>query len=230
MAAVNRHHRLQSGHTLAQTLVGMALSMLVVAAGFALFAWLQNSHHQLQTQADAHGRLNTALKLLRERIQRGAAPELVFDSQGHAAWASSPDPLPGSNSTLSVLQARSLTPADCQGHQASTWLWLIDDFKLSTRQELVCKDSWRSNSTYQALVDGVTALQFRYAQVLPSDTGLMQWLSADQISDWRAVVGVASCVQVQSAGVHMQAASLPCTPQGKGLAWRGVAAMRHNHP
>lgn len=230
MAALNRLHRLQGGHTLAQTLVGMALSMLVVAAGFALFAWLQNSHHQLQTQADAHGRLNTALNLLRERIQRGAAPELVFDSQGNAAWASAPDNLPSSNSTLSLTHARGLTPADCQGHQASTWFWLIDDFKLSTRQELVCKDSWRSNSTYQALVDGVTALQFRYAQALPGDTGLMQWLSAEQVSDWRAVVGVASCVQVQTAAASLRTASLPCIPQGKGLAWRGVAAMRHNRP
>lgn len=230
MAAVNRPHRLQSGHTLAHTLVGMAVSMLVVAAGFALFAWLQNSHRELHTQADVHGRLNTALNLLRERIQRGAAPELSFDSQGNATWVSLPDALRNSNSTLSVTHSRKLTPADCQGHLASTSLWSIDDFKLSTRQELVCKDSWRSNSSYQALVDGVTALQFRYAQALPGDTGLMQWLNADQVSDWHAVVGVASCVQVQSAGVNLQAASLPCTPQSKGLAWRGVAAMRHNQP
>ena len=230
MAAVNRPHRLQSGHTLAQTLVGMALSMLVVCAAFALFAWLQTSHHQLQAQSDAHARLNTALQLFRERIQRGAAPELAFDSKGKAAFSAPPSDLQGSDNSLSVAHVRSLTPADCQGHQASDWLWLMDDFMQNTRQELVCKDSWRDNSNYQALVDGVTGVQFRFAQVLPGDTLLMQWLSAEQVSDWRAVVGVASCVQVQTTGAAPMTVSEPCVPQGKGLAWRGVAAMRHNQP
>lgn len=230
MGTLIHSQRSQSGHTLAQTLVGMALSMLVVGAALALFTWLQASHRQLQAQADAHGRLNTALNLLRERVQRGAAPELVFDSKGKAALSPPPMDLQGSDNSLSVPQVRSLTPADCQGHQASDWYWLMDDFWLSTRQELVCKDSWRDASAYQALVDGVTALQFRYAQVLPGTPMQMQWLRADQVSDWQAVTAIASCIQVQSDGATLAATSSPCTPVGKGLAWRGVAVMRHQKP
>ena len=230
MATLIHAQRSQSGHTLAQTLLGMALSLLVVCAAFALFACLQASHRQLQAQADTHARLNTSLNLLRERVQRGAAPELVFDSKGKAALSPPPVDLQGSDQGLSVPQVRSLTPADCQGHQASDWYWLMDDFMLSSRQELVCKDSWRDGSLYQALVDGVTAVQFRYAQPLPGDSLQMQWVSAEQVIDWQTVTGVASCVQVQAEGPPQAAGSSPCIPTAKGLAWRGVAAMRHHSP
>jgi len=230
MATLIHPQRSQSGHSLAQTLVGMALSMLLVCAAFALLAWLQTSHLQLQAQTDAHSRLNTTLNLLRERVQRGSAPELIFDSKGKAALSPPPIDLEGSDQSLSVPQVRSLTPADCQGHQASSWYWLMDDFMLSTRQQVVCKDSWRDASIYQALVDGVTALQFRYAQVLPGTPLQMQWLRADQVSDWQAVTANATCIQVQTDGATLAAASSPCTPMGKGLAWRGVAVLRHHKP
>ena len=210
----------QSGHTLVQTLVGLALSMWVVCAAFAVFAWVQHSHRQLQIQSDAQLRSSTVMQLLLQRVQRAGAPELVLDSKGKAALLPLPDSLQGTDHSLSLTHAISLTPADCQGHQASSWSWLMDDFMLSPRQELVCKDSWRGDTSYQALVDGVDSLQFRYAQAIPGTTPQLQWLKAEQVRDWNAVLGVAAVVQVKASAAEPSAS----------LSWRGVATMRHQSP
>ena len=230
MAPLKHSWPSQCGHTLVQTLVGMALSLWVVAGALAAFAALQAGHHQLQTQADAHERLRSSLQLLRERVQRSGAPELVLDSKGKAALAWLPDGLQGSNNGLTLEHARSLTPADCQGHEASDWSWLMDDFMLNTRLELVCKDSWRDNSTYQSLVDGVAAVQFLYAEQLSANPIMMQWRSADQVSDWAAVQGVTSCLQVQETAATPWPSSAPCATGVRGLAWRGVSVLRHHPP
>lgn len=230
MGHVKHPRRHQLGHTLVQTLVGMALSMWVISAAMAAFAWVQASHRLLQTHADAQGRLGAGLQSLRQRVQRASAPELVFDSKGKAAYERISNGLQGSDSALTLVHARSLTPADCQGHQASDWIWLADDFMLNTRQELVCKDNWRDNSSYQALVDGVGAVQFLYAQLLPGNSPQLQWLKADEVSNWQAVRGVASCLQVVIAGAAPVASSKPCETSINGLSWRGVAALRHQNP
>lgn len=230
MVSLSQSHRCQGGHTLAQTLVGMALSMAVVCAAWSAMAWVQSSHLHMQAQADAQGRLRLALQWLRERVQRSGAVELSFDSKGKAAFAPLPEVLQGSDRELMLPHARSLTPADCQGHQASDWTWLMDDFMLNTRQELVCKDSWRDVSSYQALVDGVSGLQFQYAQAFAGNPPSMQWLSADQVSDWRAVRGVAICMQVQVGSALPRSPAVACGTTNQGLSWRGVAAVRHPSP
>lgn len=226
-----RHSRLQQrGHTLAQVLVGMALSMLVISAALAVFAWVQISHRQMQTQADAQQRLRTTLQRLRERVQRAGATELVFDTKGKAADEPISNGLQGHDNGLTLVHARSLTPSDCQGHQASDWFLLADDFSLNARQELVCKDSWREDSKDQALVDGVRSVQFLFAEQRPGLSPQMQWLQANEVSDWGAVLGVASCIQVQISGSTPVPRSSPCSTSAHGLAWRGVAFVRHQAP
>jgi hypothetical protein len=230
MASLTPPKPSQRGHTLAQTLVGMALSMLIISAALGVWAWMQDSHRQLQIQVDAQTRLRMAHHLLRERVYRAAAPELVVDSKGKVGFSGLPDGLQGSDSGLTLDHARSLTPIDCQGHQASDWIWLTDQFMLNTHQEWVCKDNWQDNSSYQALVDGVTSVQFVYAQQLPGQGAQMQWRRADQVSDWRAVRGVGACVQVPMSRTTPMPKSLACSPAETGLSWRGVTAWRHHPP
>ncbi len=231
MKAASRHK--QYGHTLVQSLVGMVLSAWVLTAAFAAFAWVQSNHQHMQTLAEVHQRLHAALALIQMRVSRAGAPALQFDAQGQVSLLSLPASLQGSNSSLSLTHHSSLTPADCQGHQASSLPLIQDDFKRSARYELSCKDTLRSNTSYQALLDNIQQLGFVYAQSLPGAVPQMQWRSANQVSDWQAVRGLQACIQTKQAGASPPA-TLSCNTElalaTPALAWRGVAHLRHAKP
>lgn len=224
----------QHGHTLVQSLVGMVLSTWVILAAFAAFAWVQSNHHQMQARADVQERLQTALSVLQERVARAGAPALQFDPQNKVSLYSPTTSLQGSDHTLSLTHNSRLSPSDCQGHQASTLQWIQDDFKRSTRNELSCKDSLRSNTTYQALVDNIDQVGFLYAEMLPGGEPRMQWRMATSVSNWQSVRGVQTCLQTRLTGLGAVPASpscsngLPLSPPA--LAWRGVAFLRHTKP
>jgi len=165
----------QRGHTLVQSLVSMVLSVWVLTAAFAAFAWVQSNHQHMQTLADVHERMHAALALIQMRVSRAGAPALQFDAQGRVSGLSVPATLKGSDSSLSLTHHSSLTPSDSQGHQASSLPFIQDDFKRSARYELSCKDSLRSNTSYQALLDNIYQLGFVYAQTLPGPAPQMQW-------------------------------------------------------
>ena len=113
-------HKSQQGHTLVQSLVGMVLSMWVIMAAFAAFAWVQSNHQHMQARADMQERLHTALSLLQERVARAGAPALQFEVQNKVILLSPTHSLQGGDKTLSLMHHSSLSPSDCQGHQAST--------------------------------------------------------------------------------------------------------------
>ena len=229
----------QSGHGLVQCMIGMSLSLLVVMTAFAAFAWIQRSQTMLQTQMDLQQRMHLAIRLVRERAQRAGAPELVTDSQGLASMAYVPVQITGNDTQMQLMQFRSLTPADCQGHQASTLTWLQDDFRRNSSREFTCKDMARSNATYQALIDQVEDVRFRYAQSISFAgasplTERMQWRTAAQVTDWHAVNAVQMCLQVRSGVISSGSTSLSCgksIPLQNGVAaWRSVLQIRHRTP
>lgn len=231
MKAASRYK--QHGHTLVQSLVGMVLSAWVLTAAFAAFAWVQSNHQHMQSMAEVHERLHAALALIQIRVSRAGAPALQFNAQGQASLLPLPASLQGGNSSVSLTHHSSLTPADCQGHQASALPFIQDDFKRSTRYELSCKDTQRSNTSYQALLDNIQQLGFMYAQSLPGAVPQMQWRPANQVSDWQAVRGLQICLQTKYAGVSPPT-TLSCNTglalASPALAWRGVAHLRHAKP
>lgn len=231
MTTASRHT--QHGHTLVQSLVGMVLSAWVLTAAFAAFAWVQSNHQHMQTTAEVHERLHAALTLIQMRVSRAGAPALQFDAQGQVSLLPLPASIQGSNSSVSLMHHSSLTPADCQGHQASTLPFIQDDFKRSTRYELSCKDTLRSNSSYQALLDNIQQLGFVYAQSLPGAEPQMQWRAANQVSDWQAVRGLQACIQTKQAAINppaTQSCHTGIALAPPALAWRGVAHLRHGKP
>jgi type II secretory pathway component PulJ len=231
MKAASRHQ--QRGHTLVQSLVGMVLSAWVLTAAFAAFAWVQSNHQHMQTMAEVHERLHAALALIQMRVSRAGAPALQFDTQGQVRLLSLPSSLQGSSNSFSLTHHSSLTPADCQGHQASSLPFIQDNFKRSARYELSCKDTLRSNTSYQALLDNIQQLGFVYAQSLPGAVPQMQWRTANQVSDWQAVRGLQACLQTKQAGASppaSQACNTGLALVPPALAWRGVAHLRHAKP
>ena len=228
------HRTFQHGHTLVESLVGMVLSLWVIMAAFAAFAWVQSNHQHMQARADMQERLHTALSLLQERVARAGAPALQFDAQNKAKLLSPTFSLQGFGSTLSLMHHRSLSPSDCQGHQASSLAWIQDEFKRSTRNELSCKDSFRSNTTYQALVDNIDQVGFLYAEILPGAEPRMQWRNANAVANWQGVRGVQTCLQTKLPGLGVLPSSPSCSSglplSSPSLSWQGVAFLRHAKP
>ena len=224
----------QLGHTLVESLIGMVLSMWVIMAAFAAFAWVQSNHQHMQARADMQERLQTALSVLQERVARAGAPALQFDAQNKAKLLSPTFSLQGVGNTLSLMHHSSLSPSDCQGHQASTLPWIQDDFKRSTRNELSCKDSFRSNTTYQALVDNIDQVGFLYAEIVSGTEPRMQWRSANAVSNWQGVRGVQTCLQTKLSGLGAVPVSPSCSSgmplSSPSLSWQGVAFLRHVKP
>ena len=224
----------QQGYTLLQSLVGMVLSLWVIAASFAAFAWMQNNHQHMQARFALHERLHTGLSLIQQRINRAGAPTLLIDTQSKVSLLSPTLHLQGSDNSLSLMHHTRLTPADCLGHQATTLTWIQDDFIRSSRRELSCKDRLRSNTSYQALVDNIDQIGFLYAEVLPSAEPRMQWRSAATVSNWQAIRGVRSCLQTKRHGSGSLPSSPACTTgvplQPPALSWQGVSFLRHIPP
>ena len=231
--------RSQRGQGLVQCMVGMSLSLLVVMAAFSAFAWMQRSQLLLQTQADTQMRMYTAIHLFRERVQRAGAPDVSIDSQGMVAFNRLPANLSGNDTSLQLNHWRSLTPADCLGHEASTQPSLQDDFRRSSQRELTCKDAARNNSSSQTLAEHIDDLRLRYAEAMAppgtaADSQLMQWRKASQVSDWQQVRAVGLCLQLRPSAIRMAPGSLSCnnpvTLKNGAGAWRTVFFLNHASP
>lgn len=197
----------QKGHTLPELLIGMALGMLVIAAATAAYG---NSKQTWQAMAAAdavHANARVALRNIREQAHMAGAAHLkannnngnftvdisLNEDAGQAALA-------GSNGTkyvesLTLGHWHALDAIDCQGNTGSTHTSVRNDYKLNTNKELSCKDINLTNSTYQALAEGVEDFQLRYAEANPS-TQTLQWKTANQVTDMAQVLAIEVCLRV----------------------------------
>lgn len=227
------------GQSLAQCLVGMMLSLLVVMAAFSAFTWIQRSQTLLQQQMDLHQILHQASAKLRERAMRAGAPELWIEEPDKLVWNNLSSKLGGDDKSLQLMQWRSLTPTDCQGHEVSLLSWIQDDFRRNHARGLACKDAARTTSNYQTLIEHTEEVRFLFAQRLGSKQPdarhqPMQWLRASQVTDWGAVRAVHMCLHVRGPGVNAAPVSIAChtsKPLANGaMAWRSVLQLPHSSP
>jgi hypothetical protein len=99
--------------------------------------------------------------------------------------------------SLTLGHWHALDAIDCQGNTGSTHTSVRNDYKLNTNKELSCKDLNLTNSTYQALAEGVEDFQLRYAEVNPSAQSI-QWKTANQVTDMTHVLAIEVCLRVAS--------------------------------
>jgi hypothetical protein len=150
-----------------------------------------------------------ALRNIREQTHMaGAAYLKTNNNNGNFALEISPNEdagqtaLAGVNGNKSVESLtlghwHALDAIDCQGNTGSTHTSVRNDYKLNTNKELSCKDLNLTNSTYQALAEGVEDFQLRYAEANPS-TQTLQWKTANQVTDMSQVLAIEVCLRVTS--------------------------------
>jgi type IV pilus assembly protein PilW len=200
----------QCGYTLPELLIGMALSLLVIAAATSAYGTSKQTWNAMAAADAVHANARVALRNIREQAHMAGAAYLkpASNSDGNLSVdiSSSEDAgqaaLAGINGTKNVESLtlghwHALDATDCQGNTGSTHTSVRNDYKLNTNKELSCKDLNLTNSTYQALAEGVEDFQLRYAEVNPS-TQTLQWKTANQVTDMTHVSAIEVCLRVAS--------------------------------
>ena len=199
----------QKGHTLPELLIGIALGMLVIAAATAAYGNSKQTWHAMAAADAVHANARVALRNIREQAHMaGAAYLKANNNNGNFTVEISPNEdtgqsaLAGVNGTkyvesLTLGHWHALDAIDCQGNTGSTHTTVRNDYKLNTNKELSCKDLNLTNSTYQALAEGVEDFQLRYAEATPN-TQTIQWKTANQVTDMTQVLAIEVCLRVAS--------------------------------
>ena len=230
----------QLGFTLAELLIGMALGLLVIAAATAAYGTSQQTWKSMTAADSVHANARIALRNIREQslMASGAYLNTASNSEGRFSVDVSTSEdlghahLAGINGSkyvesLTLGHWHALDAIDCQGNASSTHTTVRNDYKLNTNKELSCKDLNLSNSTYQALAEGVEDFQLRYAEANPL-TQTLQWKNANQVSAMSQVIAIEVCLVVASINTvnHTQASASLTDCQGKTLANDGRVRRR----
>lgn len=202
----------QRGYTLPELVIGMALSLLVIAAATTAYGTSKQTWNAMAAADAVHANARVALRNTREQAQMAGATYLKQASNSNSDGAftvensTSEDAgqaaLAGVNGNKSVESVtlghwHALDAIDCQGNTGSTHTSVRNDYKLNTNKELSCKDLNLTNSTYQALAEGVEDFQVRYAEANPS-TQTIQWKTANQVTSMTQVLAIEVCLRVAS--------------------------------
>ena len=205
----------QGGYTLPELLIGMALSLLVIAAATAAYSTSKQTWNAMAAADAVHANARVALRNIKEQAQMAGGAFLKPASNNDGTFtvdvSSNEDAgkaaLAGVNGTkyvesLTLGHWHALDAIDCQGNTSSTHTSVRSDYKLNTNKELSCKDLNLTNSTYQALAEGVEDFQVRYAEANVSAQTL-QWKTANQVTDMTQVLAIEVCLRVASVNtVH----------------------------
>jgi len=210
MSQCKRDTPSQSGHTLPELLIGMAIALLVIAAATAAYGTSKQTWNAMAAADAVHANARVALRNIREQAHMAGAAYLkpTSDNDGKFTVDISPSEdagqaaLSGVNGTkyvesLTLGHWHALDATDCQGNTGSTQTSVRNDYKLNTNKELSCKDVNPPVSTYQALAEGVEDFQLRYAEANPH-TQSVQWKTANQVSDMTQVLAIEVCLRVAS--------------------------------
>ncbi len=200
----------QHGYTLPELLIGMALSLLVIAVATSAYGTSKQTWSTMAAADAVHANARVALRNIREQAQMAGAAYLkpVSNSDGKFTVDLSPSEdagqaaLAGVNGSkniesLTLGHWHALDAIDCQGNTGSTNTTVRSEYKLNTNKELSCKDLNLTNSTYQALAEGVEDFQLRYAEANPSAQNI-QWKTANQVTDMTQVLAIEVCLRVAS--------------------------------
>jgi type IV pilus assembly protein PilW len=209
---------MQQGYTLPELLIGMTLGLLVIAAATAAYGTSKQTWNAMAASDAVHANARMALRNIREQAHMAGAAYLQASSRSasHNGIIStinfnveiSPSEdgaqaaVAGVNGTkyvesLTLGHWHALDAVDCQGNTSSTHTSVRNDYKLNTNKELSCKDLNLTNSTYQALAEGVEDFQLRYAEV-NLNTQTIQWRTANQVTNMTQVIAIEVCLRVAS--------------------------------
>ena len=215
---------------LTDTLLALAVSLSVTATTVNAWSEIRATQQTVQAHEQLHAQQRDLQRLLERMSLTAGATTVAASADGALRWVMKTAPLSGTegsrNDSLTWFVPREIDPRDCQGNQVSSLDVIAHQFKLSSKQELSCKDSQRAGTLFQALVERVDDLQVLYAEAqasMGSDPALapLRWKSADQVLDWRQVRALSLCLRWSSPARLLQGSPSTQGCQGETVPAEG---------
>lgn len=181
--------RHQSGLTLVELLIAMALGLMIVSVVVGVLVSSQQSQRLQQSYEELQNSGRHAISFLAQEIRRAG-----FDQNGSLAVAALQDP---DTDLLKVAYADML---DCSGATGNDWV----AYRVSAT-ELVCDGD---EDPAQSLTAEVEALAFLYGEDTGSaadpsdglfDGSINVWRHASQINDWSRVHAIQVAIVLRSS-------------------------------
>lgn len=235
----------QAGQSLTETLIGLSLGLSVLMLAWQAWASLRWTVQSLRAVASWEQHARPWSALLQQLTDQAGSGSLQTPWDQPARLSPSLGLITGADGTgtqsdhFSLTQERSLFGADCQGNSIAGPAALTNQFKISSKFELTCKDTQRAGSLFQALAERVEDLQVQYVQRSGSLTQpRLQWRTASQVTDWSRVQGAEFCLRLASSTKLFQGSAEMTGCQGERVAqdgryrqeWREVLRFSHAAP
>lgn len=152
MNNIHQRTRSQRGYTLPELLIGLTLSLLIIAAATASYANSKQTWNLMAAADAVHANARVALHNIREQAHMAGAAYLKpgnniegrFTVEISPTEDASQAALTGVNGSkyvesLTLGHWHALDAVDCQGNTGSTHTSVRNDYKLNTNKELVAK-------------------------------------------------------------------------------------------
>jgi type II secretory pathway pseudopilin PulG len=184
------------GYSLAELLVGLGLSSLVVAIALSVYQLCRQSWQAISATDALYQNAQVAFRAIRRQAELDGAAYLLATSDNHVQLSTSYPSISNPTEGLVLSHWVGADPFDCQGNSSASPSALISNsFKRSSNKELTCKDINASGSSYQALAEGVEDLQTRFAQINPV-MNTLQWVNASALFGSAQIVAIEVCLRL----------------------------------
>ena len=202
------------GYSLAELLVGLGLSSLVVVIALSVYQLSRQSWQTISANDALYQNTQVAFRAIRRQAELDGAAYLLAASDNHVMLSTPYPSVSIPNEGLVLSHWSGADPFDCQGNSSTSPSVLISNsFKRSSNKELTCKDINASGSSYQALAEGLEDLQTRFAQINPV-LNTLQWVNASELFGPVQIVAIEVCLRLATSnrmGVSVKGFLAPTT-------------------
>jgi hypothetical protein len=187
-----------NGLSLAELLIGLGMSSLVVAIALSVYQLCHQSWQAISATDALYQNAQITLRAIRRQTESDSAAYFLAASNNHVLLSPPYPSMSNPTDALVLSHWAGADPFDCQGNSSAIPSALISNsFKRSSNKELTCKDINASGSSYQALAEGVEDLQTKFAQVNPA-LNTLQWVNASELFGPAQIVAIEVCVRLAS--------------------------------
>jgi prepilin-type N-terminal cleavage/methylation domain-containing protein len=217
-----QHHRIlksQRGFTLPELMIGLSASLAVIAIALSTYHLSRQQLEKTEQLINAELNIQVALRHLQHNAALAAGGFMTLTSEGQAIlsqpyrWQDGVVHVQAESTqdTLSLGYWQGYTSTDCVGASQGKTAFIENNFRISAKKELTCKDVLaRTSSGYQALADDVLEQRFDLALTQQASSSQLQWMASNAFQPTLSVqvVAIRVCLRVRAPAhlpIHLRA-------------------------
>lgn len=194
--SLNHSSNRSKGYSLAELLIGLGVSSLVVGLALNLYQLCRQSWQFLAAVDTLYQNAQVAFRAIERQAELEGAAYFVSSSDNHVLLSTPYPSMITQHESLLLMHWAGADLLDCQGNASANPSNMISNsFKRNTHNELSCKDTNALGSNYQAIAEGVEDLQIRFAHINPL-LNTLQWRNASELFGPAEIVAIEVCLRM----------------------------------